>query len=68
MTQLILSPRALNALRLVRIAAWAGIALCAGIWAFQPDAGLADVQSPSLFKTDVATPACGCAKQQGSIT
>lgn len=68
MTQITLSPRTLRAMRLVRIAAWTGVALCAGIQLFRPETGLAEALEPSVFKASANVQACGCAKHMGNIS
>ncbi|MBN8501146.1 MAG: hypothetical protein J0M19_08360 [Sphingomonadales bacterium] len=68
MTQLTLSPRTLRVMRFVRIAAWAGIAVCVAIQLFQLETGLAGAPARPVFQTGVGTSACVCTSQPESLS
>lgn len=68
MTGLILSSQTLRVMRLVRIAALAGIALFLVIQLLLPATGLAEALDRPTIKQNIAAPACSCAPHPESIS
>lgn len=65
MNNIILSPRSITALRVVRIAAWLAVAFCLGITFAAP------ALSPALelqAAHQMGASTCGCSAKQGNIS
>lgn len=69
MNNIILSPRSITALRVVRIAAWLAVAFCLGITFAAPALSPAlelHAAHPAAHQMSAST--CGCSAKQGNIS